>query len=191
VAWFARHWLALFNLAAAAYVGLALAAPLLAHLHLEIPARVLYALYALFCHQLPDHSYFLFGEQTVYSLSELEARGLVPGLDLFQRRAFVGNPQVGYKVALCQRDVAIYGAFLLAGLLYARLRPRIPHLPLGLYLLLVFPMALDGLTQLIGLRESTWLLRTVTGALFALGSVWLAYPFLERALEGFPGSEAS
>ncbi len=181
--WIARHWLALFNLAAAAYVGLAFAAPLLAHLHLETPARVLYTLYSFLCHQLPDHSYFLFGERAVYSLSELEARGLAPGLDLFQRRAFVGNSLVGYKVALCQRDVAIYGAFLLGGLLYTRLRSRLPRLPLRLYLFLVLPMALDGFTQLVGLRQSTWLLRTLTGALFALGSVWLIYPFLDQAME--------
>jgi hypothetical protein len=29
--------------------------------------------------------------------------------DIFAARQFVGNPQVGYKVARCQRDVAIYG----------------------------------------------------------------------------------
>ncbi len=183
VAWIARHWLALFNLAVAMYVGLAFLAPVLAAQGLELPARVLYTIYSFFCHQLPDHSYFLFGERTVYSLPALEARGLPEGLGLFQRRTFIGNPLVGYKVALCQRDVAIYGSFLLGGLAYGLVRGRLPRLSLWAYVLFLIPIGLDGLTQLVGLRESTWLLRTVTGALFALGSVWLVYPFLDQAMQ--------
>ncbi|MGE3267883.1 MAG: DUF2085 domain-containing protein, partial [Chloroflexota bacterium] len=38
------------------------------------------------------------------------------------------------------------------------------------------PMALDGFTQLFNLRESTPELRTFTGALFGVASVWLIYP---------------
>ena len=38
------------------------------------------------------------------------------------------------------------------------------------YLLLIAPMAIDGLTQLVGWRESNWELRTLTGALFGLAS---------------------
>ena len=33
---------------------------------------------------------------------------------------FVGSPELGYKVAFCERDVAIYLAVLLAGLAYGR-----------------------------------------------------------------------
>jgi uncharacterized membrane protein len=43
-------------------------------------------------------------------------------------------------------------------------------------------MAIDGITQLFGLRESNWQLRTITGALFGLASVWLAYPYLEEGM---------
>ncbi len=42
-------------------------------------------------------------------------------------------------------------------------------------------MALDGFTQLFGLRESNWQLRVLTGGLFALSCVWVAFPYLGRA----------
>ena len=43
-------------------------------------------------------------------------------------------------------------------------------------MLLVAPMAVDGLTQLGGWRESIWELRLATGVLFGLASAWLLYP---------------
>jgi uncharacterized membrane protein len=87
----------------------------------------------------------------------------------------------GYQVALCQRDVAIYGSLFLGGLLFA-LHRQLRPLNWRLFLLAVVPMAVDGLTQLVGLRESTWLLRSITGALFGFASVWLLYPRLEQAM---------
>lgn len=87
----------------------------------------------------------------------------------------------GYQVAICQRDVAFYGSFFLGGLLFA-LHRQLRPLNWRLYLLFVLPMAVDGLTQLVGLRESTWLLRSITGALFGFASVWLLYPRLEQAM---------
>jgi len=49
-------------------------------------------------------------------------------------------------------------------------------------LIFVAPIALDGFSQLFGLRESNYLLRTATGAIFGLASVWLAYPHIEDAM---------
>ncbi|HLF01995.1 MAG TPA: DUF2085 domain-containing protein, partial [Anaerolineales bacterium] len=51
------------------------------------------------------------------------------------------------------------------------------------------PIGLDGFSQLfsqppfnlITLRESTPLLRTLTGALFGFMNVWLAYPYVEES----------
>lgn len=179
----ARHWLAIFNTAWGLYVLLPFLAPVLMQVGLTPPARVIYAVYSVMCHQLPDHSYFLFGDQLAPNAVALEAGGMGAGLGLFEQRQFVGNAGVGFKVAICQRDVAIYSSVLLAGLLFALVRNRLPGIRLRWYLLLLVPIALDGGTQLIGLRESDWLLRTITGALFGAGSVWLAYPYIDEAMQ--------
>jgi uncharacterized membrane protein len=179
----ARHWLAIFNTAWGLYVLLPFLAPVLMQVGWTPPARVIYAVYSVMCHQLPDHSYFLFGDQLAPNAVALEAGGMGAGLGLFEQRQFVGNAGVGFKVAICQRDVAIYSSVLLAGLLFALVRNRLPGISLRWYLLLLVPIALDGGTQLIGLRESDWLLRTITGALFGAGSVWLAYPYIDEAMQ--------
>lgn len=182
VLWVARHWLALFNGLVALYLLLPFLAPALARAGLTKPSTLIYSVYSATCHQLPERSYFLFGEQPLYSLSSLETNGLAEGQGLFQRRAFRGNELTGYKIAVCQRDVAIYGSVVGAGLLFGMLRGRVHTIGLKFYLVLLIPIALDGLTQLFGLRESNWWLRTVTGALFGGASVWLAYPYIEAAM---------
>lgn len=189
VLWIARHWLALFNALVALYLLLPFLAPVLADAGLSRPASLIYSVYSATCHQLPERSYFLFGEQPFYSLSTLEKGGLPEDQGLFQRRAFRGNESAGYKVAVCQRDVAIYGSVVLAGLLFGILRRGVRGIGLKIYLLLLIPIALDGLSQLFGLRESNWWLRTVTGALFGGASVWLAYPYIEAAMRDVVRSE--
>jgi uncharacterized membrane protein len=179
----ARHWLAIFNTAWALYFLLPLTAPLFMQVGLVTPARVIYGLYSFTCHQLPDHSYFLFGSNPVPLMPDLEANGMGEGLDLLQRRQFIGNPELGYKTAICQRDLAIYGAVLAAGLLYALVRRRMRQLPLWLFLIFLIPIGVDGLTQLVGLRESNWELRTLTGAIFGAAAVWFAYPYVDDAMQ--------
>ena len=179
----ARHWLAIFNTAWALYFLLPLAAPLFMQVGLVTPARVIYGLYSFTCHQLPDHSYFLFGAHPVPLMPDLEANGMQAGLNLLQQRQFIGNPELGYKTAICQRDLAIYGAVLAAGLLYALVRRRMRQLPLWLFLIFLIPIGVDGLTQLVGLRESNWELRTLTGALFGAAAVWFAYPYVDDAMQ--------
>jgi uncharacterized membrane protein len=182
----ARHWLAFCNALVALFITLAVAAPLLLASGATMPARIIYLLYLPTCHQLPERSYFLLGEKPVYTIQELEARGMPAGLSPFQRRGFYGNEVTGYKVAICERDMAIYSSILLAGLAYGvlRRRGRPQGLPLKVYVLFLIPLGLDGLTQLVGLHESNWWLRTITGALFGGASVWLAYPLIDAAMKG-------
>lgn len=172
-----QHWLALANAAIAVFVALPFVAPALLHLGHPGLANAIYAAYQLTCHEWATRSYFLFGPQATYSLAELQAHGVT------NLAAFRGAPELGFKVAFCQRNVAIYGSALLAGLVYARWRSS-PPLGFGGYLLAMLPMALDGFTQLFGWRESSWELRTLTGALFGAASVWLLYPRLDRCLAG-------
>jgi uncharacterized membrane protein len=56
------------------------------------------------------------------------------------------------------------------------------------WIVLVAPLLLDGVTQLLGLRTSTWLLRTLSGLLAAGGTTWLVYPYLHQ---GFSEIEES
>jgi uncharacterized membrane protein len=87
----------------------------------------------------------------------------------------------GEQMAFCERDVAIVTTAVLTGILFALIRrwsgpPRIAFWVVELFAL---PMALDGGTQLVGLRESTPELRILTGALFSIGVGWFVLPHLE------------
>ncbi len=187
----ARHWLALFTLAWAIYVLLPFVAPTLLRLGWTAPAQVLYSVYSFTCHQLPDHSYFLFGDSMAPTAETLIAAGMPDTPNLFAQRVFVGGENIGYKVALCQRDVAIYASVVIAGLIFGLLRRRIRRLPFKVFLLLLLPIAIDGGTQLIGLRESNWLLRTVTGAIFGVACVWIAYPYIDDAMQDVIRTESA
>jgi uncharacterized membrane protein len=163
------------------------------HLGLSTPARAIYLMDSLTCHQLPERSFFLFGERGAYTVAELEADAAIPtGLTLFRREMlrYTGNQQIGYKVAICERDVAIYGSILVGGLIFGAVRRwrtrsgrQAPRLSIKGYLVLLVPMVIDGATQLLGLRESTWELRLITGMLFGLATVWLAYPYVDEAMQ--------
>ncbi len=201
VLFLAKHWLALFNLMVLLYVGLPFAAPALMKAGATRPASWIYKAYSPLCHQLAFRSWFLFGEQPAYPLATAgtdltsfsEATG-IDASDLWAARAYVGDERLGYKVALCERDVAIYGSMLVAGLIFGLLRRRLKPLPIVLWVLLgIVPIALDGGTQLVSslrlpfldflpARESTPFLRTLTGGLFGVMNVWLAYPYVEETM---------
>ena len=191
VLFIARHWLAMFTIAWTIYLVLPFLAPTFVRIGWTAPAQVIYSIYSFTCHQLPDHSYFLFGPTPTPDEAQLVAAGMSASPNLFLQREFIGNESVGYKVALCQRDVAIYAGVVVAGLLFAMLRPRVRRLPLKIYLLLLLPIAIDGGSQLIGLRESNWLLRTLTGALFGAASVWIAYPYIDDAMQDVIRTESA
>jgi len=221
VYWISRHWLALFNLFVAIYVGLPLLAPVLMNAGATAPARVIYTIYSPLCHQMASRSFFLFGDQVAYpraiagtSLTPIEA--YMPSLPefagasadpgnwvnfLLAARRFVGNDQMGYKVALCERDMGIYVSVLFTGLLYGFLRRRMVIRPLPAWAFLIIglgPIALDGFSQLFSqylvvltpqlatflpLRESTPFLRTLTGVLFGFALVWMTYPHIDASMQ--------
>lgn len=201
--WFSNSYMHIFNLAVLIYVGLPFLAAVLMKVDLAFPARVIYAMYSPLCHQLAFRSWFIFGEQPYYprTLAEIpdvityeQIAGDSALADLTRARRFIGNETVGYKVALCQRDVAIYGAILVFGVIFSITGRRLKPLPWYLWVVLgILPIGLDGGSQLPGLvggllpawfplRESTPLLRTITGALFGLTTAWYLYPMIEESL---------
>lgn len=162
------------------YVGLPLLAPVLMNAGWTTPAKIIYTVYRPACHQLPERSFFLGGEAQVYSAEELAAEGV----EIHPLSRDIGNEAVGWKMAFCQRDLAIYGAILLTGLVYgvARGRMRKWKMPFRYFVIFLVPMAVDGILQLVGVHESNWILRTITGTIFGVGAALFAYPYLE---EGF------
>ncbi len=204
-----KHYLLLLNLFMALYVGLPFLAPVLMKAGAVTPARAIYTIYSPLCHQFGFRSFFLFGEQAYYPLPEAGVTGVktfdeVTGiqdlenpdsLSRLQARAFTGNEAVGYKVALCERDVAIYLGLLLFGLLFGLTRRRLPALNWALWILIaIAPIGLDGFSQLFSqfnfswlasilpYRESTPFLRVLTGGLFGFGTAWFAYPYVEESM---------
>ncbi len=201
VRFFSRHWLAAFSLVVLVYAGLPFMAPTLMKVGATGPARVIYTLYSPFCHQFAIRSFFLFGPQAAYPrelagtdlVSYGEATGLDEG-DVIAARRYVGDETVGYKTALCERDIGINVGILIAGLVYGFVRNRrsVKPLPLKYWFLLgIVPIALDGGTQLISqlgifpfpARESTPFLRTATGLLFGAMNIWMAYPHVDQAMK--------
>ena len=209
MSWFSRHYLAVVNLMILIYVGLPIVAPVLMKSGATFPANVIYTIYKPLCHQFGFRSFFLFGEQAYYPLAEagiprIKTFEQVTGFtDLhnpaafsrFQAREFTGNEAVGYKMALCERDMAIYGAILLFGVLYAVTGRRLKPLHWMLWILIgMVPIAMDGFSQLFSQIEWTWLqsllpyrestpfLRVLTGALFGFATAWFAYPHMEASM---------
>ena len=203
--WLSRHYMTLFNTFVLIYVGLPFLAPVFMALGFTSPARLIYRGYGSVCHQFAFRSWFLFGKQAVYPRAEAGVEGLLTygqatGLDeadQFAAREFVGNPALGYKVALCERDVAIYGGILLFGLVFSLTGKRIKPLPWYLWILVgILPIAVDGISQLLSqpplntlpvlsqipYRESTPFLRTLTGGLFGLSTAWFGYPMVEDTM---------
>jgi uncharacterized membrane protein len=203
--WIAKRYLLMLNLFMLFYVGLPFLAPTFMKLGMELPARAIYRIYSPLCHQFGFRSFFLFGEQAFYPLAEARMQGVktfeqatgIANLNdpysatRFDARNYVGNDTVGYKVALCERDVAIYLAILLFGMVFGLSGRRIKSLWL---LIGIAPIGLDGFSQLFSqfnwqwlasvlpYRESTPYLRVITGGLFGLATAWFAYPNIEESM---------
>lgn len=113
----------------------------------------------------------------------------------FQIRSaqYVGNPQMGYKMTICERDIAIYTALFIGGVIYSvpRVRRRLRPIPLWLFFILaVAPIGIDGFSQWFGypplqlwpVRETMPVFRVLTGALFGIGVAWLGFPHINDAM---------
>jgi len=201
--WLSNHYLAMFNLFVLIYLGLPVLAPVLVKAGFETPATMIYRVYGVMCHQWSFRSFFLYGEQVVYPRAAAGIDGLMSysqatgfgesntASDLIAARKFIGNEKVGYKIALCERDSAIWGGLLLFGLVYALVGRRLPALPWYLWFLIgIIPIGIDGFSQLLSqppfnfypYRESTPFLRVLTGGLFGFSTAWFGYPMTESAM---------
>jgi uncharacterized membrane protein len=165
--WLSRHWLAWINALWGILVGLPWLAPILMHAGAIRWSRAIYAFYGLLCHQLANRSFFLFGQKWMYGYEEFlfyapqanTPRGL---------REFIGNPDLGYKVAWSDRMVSFYGGILLGGIAFALMRRWATPLKWAWVLLLIAPIVIDGGTHMLSDLSGV-------GNGFRYTNGWLAY----------------
>ena len=190
-----RHWILLFSIIMGIYVGLPFLAPVLMKLGLDIPARAIYFIYSLLCHQLPQRSYFLFGSKVTHSLAEIQTvwQNTLNPLVL---RQFIGNPELGWKVAWSDRMISMFTSLWLFGMLWRPLRRWLKPLPWWGLIFFLLPMAVDGVSHLVsdlygigqGFRDSNaWLAVLTNNAFphgFYSGDAWGSFNSTVRLLTG-------
>lgn len=153
-------------------------------------SKVLYFMLGFLCHQMPQRSFFLFGEKFMYSQEELLKTlswGQTFTLDIKTR--FTCSPEYGCKFGVCSRCTGIYTG-LFTGMVGAGV-VRKTKIPKPIFLIALIPMAIDGTTQFIAailnpghpFYESNNQLRFVTGFLFGLGFSLFAFTKLQQELE--------
>jgi uncharacterized membrane protein len=193
-----RNWAALIGLLLGVYVALPWLAPIFMNLGWSDAASVIYRLYATQCHQLPQRSFFLFGSSPMVSLEEIQIAWRDTNNPMLLRQ-FIGDPNLGWKVAWSDRMVYMYASLLLFAAFFWPLRTRLRRISWWGVLLLLLPLFVDGFTHMIsdvtggiggGFRDHNAWLAMLTGDAFpanfysgdALGSFnsWM------RLLTGIP-----
>lgn len=173
----------------------------------ELAERV-HSVYRFFCHQRVERSPFLLGEKeeiAFYSVPYLQSEEAIPYYnpyvpDRFSTSLFgykyYGNPEVGYKTALCIRDIALYVGMITGGGYYlVRYRKNRPVKKFNwkLSVALMIPMVLDVLVQMVAEIFSLGFItdsyvddipkRVITGILFGVGFALLIFPNLKESIE--------
>jgi uncharacterized membrane protein len=146
--WLAHHWLELFLGLYGGWVIVPFLAPWFMHIGWSGAGTAIYLAYSLFCHQLPERSFFLFGQKPMYSLAEIQAAwgNTINPLVL---RQFTGNETMGWKVAWSDRMISFYTSVWLFALAWWPLRRKVRPLSWWGFALLLVPIALDGGTHMI------------------------------------------
>jgi uncharacterized membrane protein len=143
------RWIWFFGFFFGLYAGVPFLAPVFMQLGWTGGGGAIYFIYSFLCHQLPERSFFFFGPKVMYSLGEIQS-AWTQSLDPFILRQFIGNPDMGWKVAWSDRMVSMYASIWIFGLLWWPVRQRVSKLPWWGFVLFLLPMAIDGTTHLIG-----------------------------------------
>ena len=146
-------------------------------------APYLYAAFAPTCHQLTSRSLCLFASNAdgSYSIGDC----LPQGADSYSKASEVIYPdKTGYKFPVCARDTAIYLGMLIGALLLPFLWKIGSEDWPNKWLLVAaaVPIAIDGTTQLVGMRESSNFLRLLTGAIIGIVLPFYILPMLNALI---------
>ena len=143
-----QKWWIVFLSAYGAFVFLPFVAPVFMHWNLNGLGKAVYFFYSFFCHQLPERSLFFFGPKYMYSMKTIQSAWQNTTNPLILRQ-FIGNPQMGWKIAWSDRMISMYGGIWLAGLLWGILPRRPKQISFWVFILLGIPIVLDGGTHFI------------------------------------------
>ena len=153
--------------------GMIFVTPVLAQMN-DPNAGALYAVFGPTCHQLTHRSLCL------YEKSGIGDCAVPAGQEYTHENIVINGNDIGYKFPVCSRDVAIYLAMLI-GLIALPFLQKIESEDWPnkwILVAAVAPLAIDGVTQLAGFRESTNFLRLVTGALAGVVLPFYILPIL-------------
>lgn len=190
-----RRWFLVFGVLFGLYVTLPMMAPVFMRMGWTNAGNAIYLIYSTQCHQLPQRSFFLFGQQTTYALSDIQTAWRETNDPLILRQ-FTGNLEMGWKFAWSDRMVSMYTSLLLFALLWRPLRKRAKGLPWWGFVLLLLPMAVDGSSHFLsdfagigqGFRDSNLWLANLTGYAFSptfySGDAWGSFNSIMRLLTG-------
>lgn len=168
--WVTDHWVWGVCVILGIYVGLPWLAPIFMKIGWTGTGNLIYMLYSTQCHQLPERSFFLFGPKLMIPLSDIQAAWENTNNPLILRK-FIGNPEMGWKVAWSDRMVYMYTSIILFAIfIFAPRRKTLKPLPWWGFFLLLLPMAVDGVTHFLsdfsgignGFRDSNLWLSTLT-----------------------------
>jgi uncharacterized membrane protein len=171
--WIGDHWFATFLILYGLWVFVPFLAPIFMQIGWTGAGNAIYFIYSFFCHQLPERSLFLFGEKTMYSLSEIQSawQNTVNPMIL---RQFIGNEMMGWKIAWSDRMISFYTSVWLFVVIWYPFRRRIKPISWWGFALLLLPIAMDGGTHAIsdfagigeGFRDTNMWLAVLTNNAF-------------------------
>lgn len=193
--WVSSHGFVLFLLVYGLWVIAPFAAPVFMQLGWTGGGKAIYFIYSFFCHQLPERSFFLFGEKTMYSLADIQAAWQDTANPMLLRQ-FIGNASMGWKIAWSDRMISFYTSIWLFALLWFLLRMKVKPLPLWIVALLLLPIIVDGGTHAFsdlagignGFRDTNmWLVGLTHRSLpstFYAGDAWGSFNSIMRLVTG-------
>lgn len=172
--WLASHWFEAFLIVYGFWVFLPFLAPLFMYIGWSGGGKAIYFIYSFFCHQLPERSFFFFGQKTMYSLNEIQAvwQDTVNPMIL---RQFIGNEVMGWKVAWSDRMISFYMSVWLFAVGWWPLRRKVKPLSWWAFALFLLPMIIDGITHAVsdlggigqGFRDANQWLAVLTNNAFS------------------------
>ena len=172
--WLASHWFEAFLIVYGFWVFLPFLAPLFMYIGWSGGGKAIYFIYSFFCHQLPERSFFFFGQKTMYSLNEIQAvwQDTVNPMIL---RQFIGNEVMGWKVAWSDRMISFYMSVWLFAVGWWPLRRKVKPLSWWAFALFLLPMIIDGITHAVsdlvgigqGFRDTNQWLAMLTNNAFS------------------------